>query len=1037
MYSFAGGGTVRMSARPDAGPTARPSLHHASGAKPHSWLEQTWRDPLFADAVELASPALSTRVRALLTDPQPCPRATRRAARSSLRYLLRFSSRATPFGLFAGIAPLEVGDVATARIGTSHRAVARVEHRWITAVVQEFLRHPDRAHQVVVDGRTFVRDGRLVLADAASPSTPPWSSKAGCREVSVRFTAPVAVAVRRAREPVTRSELFAGLAGDFPGASAEAIDRMISALLAQGFLVGALAPPMTAPDPLAHVLGASAHARVEDRHGVMAELRTIGELIGRHDTASTAADQRDLRAAVIPRMRALAETTTPLGADLVLDADITVPRTVMVEAADAAAALVRLAAELNGPAAWRDYHRRFLDRYGIGAMIPLPQLLHAGTGLGYPAGYRGTHIGPVAAPHGAHARRRAELLTRLAYVAVWDRRQETELTDADLDALTEGIDVVPQPHTELRVEVHAPTRAALGAGRFHLLVVGASRAAGTVTGRFLDLLDPDGTGPVTTALRGLPTATRGATRVQLSGPPAAADAATITRSPAVLDRQIVVGGPAPAGSLLPKDLAVSADAAGLYLVIAATGEPIEATTFTALELVRCADPTLRFLAEIATSSCTPCSPLLWEPALRELPFLPRVRYQRTVLSPARWTVRAADLPPDATPTAWRGWQDRWAVPDRVLLGRHDQRLGLDLTEPAHRGILLDTLHRTGRVTLLDAPAPDAFGWADDHAHELVLPLATTHVPRHPGRPRTTALSCRPRHTPGTSRWLYARFACRPDHQTAVLTEHLPQLLTDLDNLRTAGTDVAETEVAASAWFLRLTEPDHHLRLRVRLRHARHFGRAAAHVATWADRLTNAGLIGGVEFHTYLPETGRFGEGPAQRGAETVFAADSTAALAQLAVTASDAGPDAAGDVLTAALTAASIVDLVTGLTDGPREGWDWLIRHAPRTITPAAGRTLRACAIDLAHPGRRHLAELPGGDGVIAAWDRRRAALVRYRQTLLVQGIDPLSVLPDLLHLHHARAIGPHLDREAACLNLARTAALSHRARATHATPAA
>jgi thiopeptide-type bacteriocin biosynthesis protein len=605
---------------------------------------------------------------------------------------------------------------------------------------------------------------------------------------------------------------------------------------------------------------------------------------------------------------------------------------------------------------------------------------------------------------------------------------EVELTDADLDTLTAGLDVAPQPHTDLRVEVHAPTRAALDAGRFDLMVVGASRAAGTITGRFLDLLDPDATGPITTALRALPTATRHAGQVQLSGPPAAAMAATITRSPAVLDRQLVVGGHAPAGSLAPADMAVSADTAGLYLVIAATGEPIEPTTFTALELVRCADPTLRFLAEIATSACAPCSPFVWDAALRELPLLPRLRFRRTVLSPARWTVQATDLPPETSADGWRAWRDRWAVPDRVLLGQHDQRLGLDLTEPAHRRIVTDAAHRAGRVTLLDAPAPDAFGWIDDHAHELVIPLATTVAARHPVRPRPTAASRhpaparRPWHAPGGSRWLSAHLTCRPDHQSVVLTEHLPRLLTDLDGLCASAADGA-----ANAWFLRLIEPEHHLRLRLPLRDGRDVGSAVALVAAWANLLAEAGLAGDLAFHTYLPETGRYGPGNALRAAEAVFAADSAAALAQVAATAPTECTSAAP-----ALTAASMLDLVTAFFGVPHEGWRWLIDHAPRTVACPPGRDLRAAAVDLAQSDRRHLADLPGGGRVAAAWDHRRAALLTYRQALLAHDIDPRIVLPDLLHLHHARTTGPHLEREAACLHLARAAALSQRARAAH-----
>ncbi len=51
-----------------------------------------------------------------------------------------------------------------------------------------------------------------------------------------------------------------------------------------------------------------------------------------------------------------------------------------------------------------------------------------------------------------------------------------------------------RPHTELTCQIHAATRDALNAGRFQLSITGVSRAAGTTTGRFLDLLDRPDTG---------------------------------------------------------------------------------------------------------------------------------------------------------------------------------------------------------------------------------------------------------------------------------------------------------------------------------------------------------------------------------------------------------------------------------------------------------------------------------------------------------------------------------------------------------------
>ena len=68
---------------------------------------------------------------------------------------------------------------------------------------------------------------------------------------------------------------------------------------------------------------------------------------------------------------------------------------------------------------------------------------------------------------------------------------------------------------------------------------------------------------------------------------------------------------------------------------------------------------------------------------------------------------------------------------------------------------------------------------------------------------------------------------------------------------------------------------------------------------------------------------------------------------------------------------------------------------------------------------------------VAEAWLARRAAAVAYRAALERAGTVSLTdLLPDLLHLHHARIAGPGIDAERGCLHLARAAALSWIARA-------
>jgi thiopeptide-type bacteriocin biosynthesis protein len=518
------------------------------------------------------------------------------------------------------------------------------------------------------------------------------------------------------------------------------------------------------------------------------------------------------------------------------------------------------------------------------------------------------------------------------------------------------------------------------------------------------------------AYQSLPTITENALPVQLSCPPLYSRAENVARTPPVLPHILSLAEHPPQHPdthLVPlDDLAVTADARRLHLMSISRRRAVEPLLFSAVELVKHSHPLLRFLTEISTARAAACTAFSWGAASR-LPFLPSLRYQRTILSPARWVLAATDLPGPSAP--WRDWADsltnwrhRYRLPAAVYLGDSDRRLRLDLTEPAHLHLLRAELDRAGRVQLREAPETSAMGWIDGRAHEIAIPLVATTKPLPQVMPRGPIISLDHGHLPGAGEWQYVKLYSHPDRHTSILTDHIPVLLSTMGG---------EPEW----WFLRYHDPQPHLRLRIRLSDDSDFGRIATAIGTWTAGLREAGLLGQVQWDTYYPETGRFGHGPAMRAAEAVFAADSAAALAQLDAAGQRGGPRQH------ALIAASMVDLAIGLAGSTDPGMRLLIDRIRVPSTNALDRTLHDQAIRLANPhDQAALHAVRGGNHIAATWTRRRTALAAYRAALTDQGqITPDSLLPDLLHLHHVRMAGTSPDLERTCARLARAAALS------------
>ncbi|HWC28057.1 MAG TPA: lantibiotic dehydratase family protein, partial [Solirubrobacteraceae bacterium] len=692
--------------------------------------ETAARDPLVRTAIAVGS-------RELLPE---LDRAGSRSARDRqrlraklLRYLIRMSTRPTPYGLFAGVGLADVGDATDLRIADAPpRTRTRPDMEWLLALVARLEARPEvrRELRVFANPAVLLHGGRAFLAERAVLGA------GDAAPVGIRATGAVRRALELARAPVPWTRLADELLAT-PGATAEKVERLLDELWEQTFLLCELRPPLTAASPARHVsrclaaVALAAHERaaldaVLDAAAAWDEL-AIAERPDRYEALA------ELAAAAVPDFR---ETPIQVDSALALEGGH-VHAAVAREAASAAELLLRLSPFGAGRGQLDAYRHAFMGRYGTEREVPLVELLDPDHGLGPPSGHGWAGPGVDQAKLAV----RNQTLRALALDALRDRRLAVSLDDAALERLAVTSPTADNAPVSLDVAVFvlAASVAAIDAGDFELLIgpnLGAQEA-GRNLGRFGDLLGEAGSA----ALAGVAAAeARQHPRdvaAELVYLPRRGRSANVVIRPPIHRREVAVATMpgVPARDAIPlAEILVGVRDGRFYARWPGADGDLRLHARHMLNPQQ-APAAVRFLEDLANDGRMQLGSFAWGPAA-ELPFVPRIQRGRIILAAAQWQIdqamRDAGLAssePDFA-ASLAHWRKQWMVPRRVYLTVADNRLLLDLDAPEQAEQLREELRQLpeGAALLLQEPLPGPeHAWlegpAGRHLTELVVPIA--------------------------------------------------------------------------------------------------------------------------------------------------------------------------------------------------------------------------------------------------------------------------------------------------------------------------
>lgn len=353
--------------------------------------------PAFLEALYIASPALYEEVTKLDFTQRPDEK-SKRIIYSLIKYLARYSTRCTPFGLFGGFATLPISNAPTEvrieNIGIP-RKVTRLDMNYLCALTQDLEKHPDI--------KPFLR---------FYPNTSLYSINGQYRYVEYRYNGG-GMRVHHLSSAEQSEYLEAVLARAQKGASLynlaevlvseeitpqEALEY-VEEVVASQLLVSELEPALTGGDFLAQIIGTlQMIAEIETSEHLVAILGLLGEV----QQALVAIEQSgsDYGSAKFEKVEALlSQLPTPFDRKVLFQIDTYLPelsgqlnRGLLNKLASKIPTLLKLSPA--GNPMLDEFRNRFYEKYED-EEVPFVLALDPEVGIGYPGGQAKNDISPL------------------------------------------------------------------------------------------------------------------------------------------------------------------------------------------------------------------------------------------------------------------------------------------------------------------------------------------------------------------------------------------------------------------------------------------------------------------------------------------------------------------------------------------------------------------------------------------------------------------------------------------------------------------
>ncbi|MEK3660626.1 lantibiotic dehydratase [Paenibacillus sp. FSL F4-0236] len=823
---------------------------------------------------------------------------------SVLKYLIRMSTRTTPYGLFSGINIGHFDTYSSIQLNNKKKFKKRMrpDMEWLYGVINNIGENREFVKFIKVKKNSLAYQIGDRLENPYVSNFGIINEKEGELATSIRWTNLLELVMEHTQEFVEMRELVHIILEKYSHVKEEKVYEYLEKLLSYEYLITNLRPPLTEVNLFEYVVNQV--KGIVNANELYDQLECISQKINEYNTQSIG-DSMELLSDIIKNMENLFKTTNYVQIDTGITTSKNVlNRSVSEDIEKYCCMLQKLGVSQLEDNNIKAYKEEFLEIYGVDMEVQLLELLDEGIGLGAPAGYsnplsRKKH--EPALPNDK-VKRIAEFIKYKIIEANVTHNDIIQLTDEDVEEMSGDSDIPKDeefsPSIELNVIISAKSCEDVDKGKY-LLFIGpnfGSNKAGKTYGRFMDIINKDEAQQIKSEIYEKEKAVidNEYIMVELSELLQYGRGNNVTINSNNIEYQLCIATNSvdTKKTIDIKDLYVGVYKNKFYVKSKSLNKKV-LITYHHMMNYKNGSNIGRFLKDISSGYYSNLLDIAMMFQFENFMRLPRVMYENIVLIPLSWRIKKENFDLSSNEKFEKGfkdWMKKNKVPRYIYQKDYDNRLLFDLHSPTHTKELFNIIKKSKDTVLLTETELgldiDSLIVRDESANkyscEVVIPLIRKPIEAEKNFKNNTILEsiqtksiissnmnkisfqAKQRNLfPGDENWYYYKF-----YITEIrINELLGDYVYDFCEL------LVEKKLISKYFFIRYADPKIHIRLRVQVTEENdHL--VQKYFTEFLKKLNTKGLVHSMQTENYFREIERYGGAEIMQDAEEYFYADS-------------------------------------------------------------------------------------------------------------------------------------------------------------------